>query len=59
METKNVVANLSIGDNLSGSNYDIWHRIQYLLNKQDLLETLSSKMTRPKMAQHIHDLEAF
>ena len=50
MAAKNVVADLTRGDKLTGNNYDIWHRkIQYLLNKQELLETLSSKMINLKM----------
>uniref|UniRef100_A0A2N9HAG0 Integrase catalytic domain-containing protein n=1 Tax=Fagus sylvatica TaxID=28930 RepID=A0A2N9HAG0_FAGSY len=63
MAAKNVVADLTRGDKLTGNNYDIWHRkIQYLLNEQELLETLSSKMTRPEdgnTAQHRRDLEAY
>ena len=63
MAAKNVIADLTNGDKLTGNNYDIWHnKIQYLLNEQELLEILSSNMTRPKdgnTAQHIHDLEAY
>uniref|UniRef100_A0A2N9IG39 Integrase catalytic domain-containing protein n=1 Tax=Fagus sylvatica TaxID=28930 RepID=A0A2N9IG39_FAGSY len=63
MAAKNVVVDLTRGDKLTGNNYDIWHRkIQYLLNEQELLETLSSKMTRPEdgnTAQHRRDLEAY
>jgi transposase InsO family protein len=63
MAAKNVVADLTRDDKLTGNNYDIWHRkIQYLLNEQELLETLSSKMTRPEdgnTAQHRRDLEAY
>uniref|UniRef100_A0A2N9HH17 Integrase catalytic domain-containing protein n=1 Tax=Fagus sylvatica TaxID=28930 RepID=A0A2N9HH17_FAGSY len=63
MAAKNVVADLTRGEKLTGNNYDIWHRkIQYLLNEQELLETLSSKMTRPEdgnTAQHRRDLEAY
>uniref|UniRef100_A0A2N9ERH0 Retroviral polymerase SH3-like domain-containing protein n=1 Tax=Fagus sylvatica TaxID=28930 RepID=A0A2N9ERH0_FAGSY len=63
MAAKNVVADLTRGDKLTGNNYDIWHRkIQYLLNEQELLETLSSKMTIPEdgnTAQHKRDLEAY
>ncbi len=59
----NVVADLTRGDKLIGNNYDIWHRkIQYLLNEQELLETLSSNMIRPEngnTAQYKHDLEAY
>ena len=63
MAAKNVVANLTRGDKLIDNNYDIWHKkIQYLLNKQELQETLSSNMTRPEdgnMAQHRRDLETY
>ena len=63
MAAKNVVADLTRGDKLTGNNYDIQHRkIQYLLNEQEFLETLSSKMTRPEdgnTAQHRRDLEAY
>jgi hypothetical protein len=63
MVAKNVVADLTMGNKFTGNNYDIWHRkIQYLLNEQELLETLSSKMTRLEdgiTAQHRHDLEAY
>jgi hypothetical protein len=61
--TNNVVADLTRGDKLIGNNYNIWHRkIQYLLNEQELLETLSNNMIRPEdgnTAQHKHDLEAY
>ena len=34
MAAKNVVADLTKDDKLTGNNYDIWHRkIQYLLNE--------------------------
>ena len=63
MAAKNVVADLNRGDKLTGNNYDIWHKkIQYLLNEQKLLETLSSKMTRLEdgnTTQHKRDLEAY
>ncbi|KAL6286447.1 hypothetical protein ACE6H2_010837 [Prunus campanulata] len=63
MATKNVVADLNKGDKLEGTNYDIWHRkIQYLLNEQELLETLTNSMVELEVgqtAQHRHDLEAY
>ena len=63
MIAKNVVTDLTRGDKLIGNNYDIWHRkIRYFLNEQELLETLSSKMTRPEdgnKAQHRRDLETY
>ena len=63
MVAKNVVANLTKDEKLTGNNYDIQHRkIQYLLNEQELLETLSSKMIKPEdknTSQHKCDLEAY
>ena len=63
MATKNVVANLTKGEKLDGTNYNMWHRkIQYLLNKQKVLETLTNVMMRPEngnTTQHRHDLEAY
>jgi hypothetical protein len=59
----NVVADLTRGNKLIGNNYDIWNRkIQYLLNEQELQETLSNNMTRPEdgnTAQHRRDLETY
>ena len=63
MAVKNVVADLTRGDKLTSNNYDIWHKkIQYLLNEQELMETLSSKMTRTEdknTIQHKRDLKAY
>ena len=63
MVAKNVVANLTRGDKLTGNNYDIQHRkIQYLPNEQELLEILSSNMNRLEdgnMTQHRRDFEAY
>ena len=63
MAAKNVVADLTRDDKLIGNNYVIWHRkIQYLFNEQELLETLSSNMTRLEdgnTAQHKRDFEAY
>ena len=45
MATKNVVVDLTKGEKLDGTNYDMWHRkIQYLLNEQEVLETLTNVM---------------
>ena len=63
MAAKNVVADLTKGDKLVGTNFDMWHRkIQYLLNEQDLLEHLTYSMDQPEdgtTAQHRRDLEAY
>ena len=49
MATKNVVSDLTKGKKLDGINYDMWHRkIQYLLNEQEVLETLSHCMIQPE-----------
>ena len=49
MATKNVVADLTKGEKLDRTNYDIWHRkIQYLLNEQEVLETLTNVMMKPE-----------
>ena len=63
MATKNVVADLTKGEKLDGTNYDMWHRkIQYLLNEQEVLETLTNVMMQLEngnTAQHRRDLEAY
>ena len=63
MANKNIVADLTKGEKLDGTNYDMWHRkIQYLLNEQEVLKTLTNVMMRPKYgntAQHRRDLEVY
>ena len=63
MATKTVVADLTKGEKLDGTNYDMWHRkIQYLLNEQEVLKTLTNVMMRPKngnTAQHRRDLKVY
>ena len=40
--TGSIVADLNQGDKLNNKNYDVWHhKIQYLLEEQDMLETIS------------------
>ena len=52
MVAKNVVADLTKGEKLVGTNYDIWHRkIQYLLNEQELLEPLEALMDEPDLGR--------
>ena len=49
MATKNVLVDLTKGEKLDGTNYGMWHRkIQYLLNEQEVLETLTNVMMRPE-----------
>ena len=61
--TKSIVADLNHGDKLNEKNYDVWHRkIQYLLEEQDMLETITQPMAEPEQsttAQHRRDLEAY
>jgi hypothetical protein len=45
MASKSIVADLNKGEKLDGENYDIWHRkIRYVLNEQEVLETLSHSL---------------
>jgi hypothetical protein len=63
MASKNVVADLNRGEKLDGKNYDIWHhKIQYLLDELEVLETLTNSMEEPEQgnsAQNRRDLEAY
>ncbi|OMO55158.1 Heat shock protein Hsp90 [Corchorus capsularis] len=63
MAAKNVVADLNKGEKLDGDNYDIWRRkIQYLLDEQEVLETLDQVMAEPEegnTAQHRRDLAVY
>ena len=48
---------------MDGDNYDIWHhKIQYVLNEQEVLETLTFSLSAPEygdIEQHTRDLAAF
>ncbi|ONK79424.1 uncharacterized protein A4U43_C01F6230 [Asparagus officinalis] len=61
--TKNIVVDLNKGEKLNEKYYDVWHRkIQYLLEEQDMLETITQSMTEPEPGntmQYKHDHEAF
>ena len=63
MASKNVVADLTKGEKLDGSNYDMWHRkIQYLLNEQEVLDTLTTLMICPEegtTTQHCRDMKNY
>jgi hypothetical protein len=63
MASKGIVADLNKGEKLHGDNYDIWHRkIQYVLNEQEVLETLTHSLSAPEQGdtkQHTRDLAAF
>ena len=40
--TRSTVADLNQGDKLNDKNYDVWHhKIQYLLEEQDILEKIT------------------
>ena len=63
MTSKCIVADLNKVEKLDGVNYNIWHRkIQYLLNEQEILETLThllSKLDEGSTEQHQRDLAAY
>ena len=63
MASKTIIVDLNKGEKLDGENYDIWHpKIQYILNEQEVLETLTQEMIAPEdgnTTQHHHDREAY
>ena len=63
MASKGIVANLNKEEKLDGENYNIWHRkIQYVLNEQEVLETLAHSLSKPdegSTEQHQRDLAAY
>ncbi|KAK2971566.1 hypothetical protein RJ640_017935 [Escallonia rubra] len=62
MASKQIVADLNKGEKLDGDNYDIWHRkVQYMLDEQEVLETLTAVMARPAQgtAQFEKDQEIY
>ena len=43
--TKSIISNLNQGDKLNNKNYYVWNcKIQYLLEEQDMLETIIQLM---------------
>ena len=47
--TKSIIVDLNQGDKLNDKNYDVWHRkIQYLLEEQDVVETITQLMVEPE-----------
>jgi len=60
--SKSIIVDLNHWDKLSEKNYDTWHRkIEYLLKKQEILETITQLVTEPEqgnIAQHRLDMEA-
>ena len=63
MTIKNVVIDLIKGEKLYDNNYAMWYiRIQYLLNEQEVLETLTSAMIqleKGNSTKHHRDMEAY
>ena len=55
--------NLNKGEKLDGENYNIWHhKIQYVLNEQEVLETLTHLLSKPdegRTEQHQCNLAAY
>ena len=60
---KSIIADLNQKEKLNEKNYDVWHRkIQYVLEEQDMLKTITQPMAEPKQgntAQHKRDMEAY
>jgi len=54
--SKSIVAELNKGKKLNGANYEIYGmKLQYVLEEQDILETLNAVMNEPEAgntAQH-------
>ena len=49
MTSKNIIADLNKGEKLNGDNYNIWHlKIQYVLEEQEILETINAEMEEPQ-----------
>ncbi|GAV79942.1 hypothetical protein CFOL_v3_23404, partial [Cephalotus follicularis] len=49
MAAKNIIAYLNKSEKFDFENYDIWRRrIQYLLDEQEVLETLRQFMVEPE-----------
>ena len=63
MASKGIIVDLNKWEKLDGENYNIWHRkIQYVLNEQEVLETLTHLLSKPNEGsteQHQRDLTAY
>ena len=61
--TKSIIADSNQGEKLNEKNYDVWHRkIQYVLEEQDMLETMTQPMAEPEQDntnQHRRDMKAY
>ena len=54
MASKCIVADLNKGKKLDGENYNIWHhKIQYVLNEQEVLETLLNEQEVLETLTHL------
>ncbi|GMP72425.1 hypothetical protein CsSME_00030473 [Camellia sinensis var. sinensis] len=63
MASKNVIIDLTKGEKLDKSNYDMWHqKIQHLLNEREVLDTLTTLMIcleEGTTAQYRCDMEKY
>ena len=63
MTTRNVVVDLTKREKLDDNNFAMWYtRIQYLLNEQEVLETLTSAMIqleKGNSTKHHCNMEAY
>ena len=65
--SKNIIADFNKGEKLNGDNYNILHlKIQYVLEEQEVLETINAEMEEPQAiegnnnnAQFRRDLTAY
>ena len=48
LASKGTIANFNKREKLDGKNYNIWrYKIQYVLNEQEVLETLTHLLSKP------------
>lgn len=61
MASKTIIVELNKDEKLNGDNYDIWHcMFQYILEEQDVLETLNHVMIEPTSEDtHQHEREIY
>ena len=67
MASKSIIVDLNKGEKLNGDNYNIWNlKIQYVLEEQEVLETINVEMEEPQAvegnnnnAQFRRDLTAY
>lgn len=59
MSSKRIIGIFTKGEKLDDLDYHMWHRIQYLLNEQEVLEPLTNNLEKPRdgnTEQHRLDL---